>query len=56
MNRPTRRTGLLLVIIGATLWGLGGTVSQKLFQQYSVDVNWLVAVRLLIAGFLLLTV
>ncbi|MFC5713632.1 DMT family transporter [Thalassorhabdus alkalitolerans] len=56
MDRPKRKTGLLLVIIGATLWGLGGTVSQKLFQQYSVDVNWLVAIRLLIAGLLLLTV
>ncbi|GIP64582.1 hypothetical protein J32TS6_31370 [Virgibacillus pantothenticus] len=36
------------------LWGVGGTVSQKLFQQYAIDVNWLV--RLLIAGVLLLAV
>lgn len=56
MNRPTRRTGLFLVITGAIFWGVGGTVAQKLFQQYAIDVNWLVTTRLLIAGFLLLTV
>ncbi|MGM0878326.1 MAG: EamA family transporter [Bacillota bacterium] len=56
MNRPTRRTGLFLVITGAIFWGVGGTVAQKLFQQYTIDVNWLVTTRLLIAGFLLLAV
>ncbi|PPA69542.1 EamA family transporter [Jeotgalibacillus proteolyticus] len=56
MNSPSRRTGLLLVITGAIFWGVGGTVAQKLFQQYGIDVNWLVTTRLLIAGFLLLAV
>ncbi|WP_134698589.1 DMT family transporter [Ammoniphilus sp. YIM 78166] len=56
MDRQTRRTGLFLVITGAIFWGIGGTVAQKLFQQYAMDVNWLVTTRLLIAGFLLLTV
>ncbi|RID88376.1 EamA family transporter [Peribacillus asahii] len=57
MNKPTnRRTGLFFVITGAILWGVGGTVAQKLFQQYAIDVDWLVTTRLLIAGFLLLTV
>ena len=42
MNRPTRRTGLLLVITGAIFWGVGGTVAQKLFQQNAINVNWLV--------------
>lgn len=56
MNRPTRRRGLFLVITGAIFWGVGGTVAQKLFQQYSIDINWLVTIRLLIAGTLLLTV
>jgi drug/metabolite transporter (DMT)-like permease len=56
MNRPARRTGLLLVITGAIFWGIGGTVAQKLFQQNAINVNWLVTTRLLIAGFLLLTV
>jgi drug/metabolite transporter (DMT)-like permease len=56
MNRPTRKTGIFLVLTGAIFWGIGGTVAQKLFQQYEIDVNWLVSTRLLIAGFLLLTV
>lgn len=56
MNKPTRRTGLFLVISGAIFWGVGGTVAQKLFQQYAIDVNWLVTTRLLTAGFLLLAV
>ncbi|NRD77062.1 EamA family transporter [Bacillus sp. BRMEA1] len=51
-----RRKGLFLVMTGATFWGIGGTVSKKLFQQYALDVNWLVTTRLLIAGLLLLSV
>lgn len=51
-----RRKGIFLVITGAVFWGIGGTVSKKLFQQYQIDVDWLVTIRLLIAGFLLLTV
>jgi drug/metabolite transporter (DMT)-like permease len=56
MKGRSRETGLFLVIAGATFWGVGGTVSQKLFQQYGIDVNWLVTVRLLSAGILLLAV
>jgi len=50
------RKGIVLVITGAGFWGIGGTVANKLFQQYPIDVDWLVTIRLLIAGFLLLTV
>lgn len=56
MNKMTRRTGFILVTTGAVFWGVGGTVAQKLFQDHSIDVNWLVTTRLLIAGFLLLSV
>lgn len=52
----TRAKGLILVLIGTTCWGVGGTVAQKLFQQFHIDVNWLVTTRLLIAGILLLTI
>ncbi|OBA07432.1 transporter [Paenibacillus polymyxa] len=54
MNKSARRTGLLLVITGAIFWGVSGTVAKKLFQQ--IDVNWLVTIRLLMAGVLLLAV
>ncbi|MCM3317426.1 EamA family transporter [Rummeliibacillus stabekisii] len=54
MKGMNRKKGLILVIIGAVLWGISGTVSQKLFQQYHVNVNGLVTIRLLVAGVLLL--
>ncbi|MBE4907539.1 EamA family transporter [Bacillus luteolus] len=56
MKKPSRNTGLFLVITGSLFWGICGTVAQKLFQEFSVDVNWLVTMRLLIAGVLLLAV
>lgn len=52
----SRQKGIILVITGALFWGIGGTVSKKLFQEFDIDVDWLVTTRLLIAGFLLLTV
>ncbi|MCW3790258.1 EamA family transporter [Paenibacillus sp. LS1] len=51
-----RGKGLLFVFIGAIFWGIGGTVAKKLFQQYAIDLGWLVTIRLLIAGILLLSI
>lgn len=56
MNQTARIRGLLLVITGASFWGVGGTVSQYLFQPYHIEVNWFVATRLLSAGILLLSI
>ncbi|MFC9710007.1 DMT family transporter [Paenibacillus sp. NPDC056933] len=55
-NQRSRSAGIMFVLTGAICWGIGGTVSQKLFQQYGIEVNWFVTVRLLIAGILLLMV
>ncbi len=52
----SRKKGIFLVMTGATFWGIGGTVAKKLFEQYGIDIDWLVTTRLLIAGFLLLTI
>lgn len=49
-------SGIILVLTGAICWGIGGTVSQKLFQLDGIEVNWYVTVRLLIAGLLLLVI
>ncbi|SOD18996.1 DMT family transporter [Pedobacter xixiisoli] len=46
--------GFVLAIIGATLWGVSGTFGQFLFQQRGVNVEWLITVRMLISGSLLL--
>ncbi|GIN88536.1 putative transporter YdeD [Heyndrickxia sporothermodurans] len=56
MKNPTKSRGLFLVITGAIFWGIGGTVAQKLFHEYRIHVQWLVTIRLLIAGILLLTI
>lgn len=54
MHLSSRNKGLILVVTGALFWGIGGTVAQKLFNQFDLDVSWLVSTRLLIAGVLLL--
>ncbi|PTJ89205.1 EamA family transporter [Staphylococcus hyicus] len=51
-----RWIGYLLVIIGASFWGVGGTVSQWLFQHAHLQVGWFVAVRLIISGVLLIAI
>lgn len=52
----SRGRGIFFIITGAIFWGIGGTVAKKLFQQYGIDMGWLVTIRLLIAGCLLLGV
>lgn len=44
-----------MVVIGAALWGISGTVAQQLFQHEGVDVGWLVTIRLLLSGLILLS-
>lgn len=56
MKSSSKKTGFVLVITGAVFWGISGTVSKKLFQHGAIDVNWLVTVRLLVAGVLLLAI
>ena len=37
--------GFILVILAAFFWGIGGTISQKLFQAYEIPVGRLVSAR-----------
>ncbi|WP_337032961.1 DMT family transporter [Paenibacillus illinoisensis] len=55
-SASSKLSGILLVLTGAICWGIGGTVSQKLFQLDGIEVNWYVTVRLLSAGILLLVI
>lgn len=48
------RVGIVLALLAATLWGVAGTFGQFLFQERAVDVNWMLTVRLLGSGVLLL--
>jgi drug/metabolite transporter (DMT)-like permease len=50
----TRLKGIAMVLVGGSLWGISGTVAQVLFQRYGVHAEWLVTIRLLCAGIILL--
>jgi drug/metabolite transporter (DMT)-like permease len=49
-----RIKGIILVIIGAMLWGISGAVAQYLFQEKGFSAEWLVVIRLLASGLILL--
>ncbi|WP_409273860.1 EamA family transporter [Neobacillus sp. SCS-31] len=51
-----RGKGIALVLIGATLWGISGTVAQYLFQRQGFSPAWLVDIRLLLAGSILMAI
>ncbi|HUE65205.1 MAG TPA: DMT family transporter [Rhizomicrobium sp.] len=51
-----RGLGFAIAILAGTLFGVGGTFAQFLFQQRGVDVGWLVTMRLLFGGAALLMI
>ncbi|KUP35526.1 transporter [Bacillus halotolerans] len=55
-TQKQRFYGFLMVIVGAAFWGLSGTVAQHLFETSDVSVEWLVTVRLLLSGLLVLII
>lgn len=46
--------GFALALTSAVLWGVSGACAQYVFQDKAVTIGWLVTVRLLIAGLILL--
>jgi drug/metabolite transporter (DMT)-like permease len=49
-----KHAGTLLAVAAAVMWGVSGACAQFLFQRRQVGIDWLVTMRLLIAGALLL--
>ena len=47
--------GAALAFIPGVLWGLSGVFGQHLFQSYDINAEWLVTVRLLISGVLMVS-
>ena len=45
--------GAALAVFAASLWGISGACAQYVFEQKGIGIDWLVTVRLLIAGVLL---
>ena len=56
MEKNRMLKGALLTLFGGSLWGFSGTCGQFLMQTKGVPSNWLVSVRLLSAGSLLLLI
>ncbi len=55
-QRARHLRGLTLAVSGAALWGLSGTAAQELFNHHNVSPQWLVTMRMLGAGIILLLV
>ncbi|RYD37161.1 MAG: EamA family transporter [Verrucomicrobiaceae bacterium] len=56
MHAKEKRTGILLAVTAAVLWGVSGTFAQFLFESRSVGPEWLVSVRMPAAGLLMLLI
>lgn len=57
MNNMERREalrGACIAVIGGIFWGLAGVFGQYLFENKGLNARWLVSVRLVLAGLLLL--
>ena len=46
--------GFIFAITAAILWGFSGTFGQFLFQERGINVEWLITMRMLVSGLLLL--
>ena len=55
MNMKNKQTfGTVIALIGGTCWGFSGCCGQYLFEQKGANAPWLVALRLLFAGLLMI--
>lgn len=54
MVRREMLRGMTLTLLGGIFWGLAGVFGQYLFENREMTAKWLVSVRLVIAGLLML--
>ncbi|MCF6514645.1 EamA family transporter [Lactobacillus sp. S2-2] len=54
MESSKKYIGVLLAISGAIMWGIQGPISQALFSNHSFSTEWLMSVKMLFAGILIL--
>lgn len=55
-KKSVDKKGILLTLLGGICWGISGCFGQYLFQKKEANAQWLVSVRLLTAGILLLAI
>ena len=56
MKKSKTAAGIILSLLGGIFWGFSGSCGQYLFTYHSVNSQWLVAVRMLLSGIILLSV
>ncbi|MBR4859165.1 MAG: EamA family transporter [Clostridia bacterium] len=56
MKRSKTALGIILSLMGGIFWGFSGSCGQYLFTYHSVDSRWLVAVRMVVSGAILLCI
>lgn len=54
--RTVRRRGIALALTGAILWGGSGVAGQYILQDCTFSTEWLVGVRLILSGAMLLLI
>lgn len=54
MEKREQMRGVALTIIGGIFWGLAGVFGQYLFQEKQLEAPWMVSIRLVSAGIILL--
>lgn len=54
MNKSKTALGIILSLSGGILWGFSGSCGQYLFTYHNVSSDWLVPIRMLSAGLILL--
>ena len=53
-TKENRTAGILITLSGGACWGLSGCFGQYLFQEKGITAEWLVTMRLVFAGLLLI--
>lgn len=52
-HAASKKKGIILTLLGGVCWGISGCFGQYLFQEKGATAEWLVSIRLLSAGILL---
>ncbi len=52
--KPKFMRGVLLILLAASAWGMGGVAGQYLYQYHQADATWLVMTRQILAGLIFL--
>ena len=57
MNKMSKTaTGVILSLLGGILWGFSGSCGQYLFTYHGADSKWIVSVRMIVTGIILLAI